>query len=123
MATFTKVKLSGAGTTNGPICAYGGTPGGSVTLHTTGTSSSVLDEVWIYAWSQYGADMYLDFEINGVTAFSSNFNVYANGLNTPQLVIPGFVLSGDGTTGTTIKVVDQQFSGIVYIMGYVNRIS
>lgn len=123
MATFTKVKLSGAGTTNGPINAYGGTPGGSVTLHTTDTSSSVLDEIWIYAWSQNGSDMYLDFEINGTTMFSANFNVYANGLNTPQLVIPGFVLSGNGTTGTTIKVVDTQFSGTTFIMGYVNRIS
>lgn len=122
MATYTKVKLSGANSFNAPINAFSGSPT-PVTIHTTGTSSSVLDEVWIYAWSMYGQDMYLDFEIAGVGNFSSNHSVYANGINTPQLIIPGFVLSGDGTTGATIKVSDQQFSGTCYIMGYVNRIS
>lgn len=123
MATFEKIKLSGANSVNAPICAYAGTPGSPVTIHTTGTSATVLDEIWIYAWSKYGQDMYLDFEIAGVDAFTSNHNVYTNGINTPQLIIPGFILSGTGSAGTTIKVVDQQFSGTVYIMGFVNRIT
>jgi hypothetical protein len=124
MATFTKVKLSGAGTTNGPIQTFVspnyGTP---VTIHTTGTSSSVLDEIWIYAWSKYNSDIYLDFEIDGITQFSSNFSVSQLGINTPQLIIPGLILSGNGTTGTSIKVVDQMMNGSIYVMGYVNRIS
>lgn len=124
MATYTKVKLSGASATNGPIPTLVipnfGQP---VTIHTTGTSSSVLDEIWIYAWSKYNSDMWMDFAIDGVTQFSSNFSVSALGINTPQLIIPGLILSGDGTNGATITVTDQMMNGSAYIMGYVNRIS
>lgn len=124
MATYTKIKLSSAGTINAPICAFDGVNyGAPVNIHTTGTSSTVLDEVWLWAWSKYNSDMALDFEIAGVTTFSSNHSVYANGINTPQLIIPGFIIAGTGSAGTSIKVIDQQFSGNAYIFGYVNRIT
>lgn len=121
---YTKVKLSEAGAINAPICAYdGANPGISVPIHITGTSSTVLDEVWIWAWSQSGLDMTLDFEIAGVGGFQSNHLVATNGINTPQLIIPGLIIAGTGSAGTSIRVTDQAISGAVYVMGYVNRIS
>jgi len=49
MATFTKALLSGS--TQGKGIKVVATASTGTTIHTTGTSSTTVDEVWLYAYN------------------------------------------------------------------------
>lgn len=119
MATYTKVKLSASSSTNAPIVvAYA--VGSPQTIHTTGTSSTVLDELWLWI-------------SNTNTTTSDNYKMTVGGQefarfdlapSTTLLLCPGIVFSGDGSSGTTFGVENMTVNGsygVVY--GYVNRIT
>jgi hypothetical protein len=111
MATYEKVKLSGAGTTNAAINT---TYGSDMLIHATGTSSTILDEVWLWV-SNTDADYSAEITVGPVRALIPP--------RTTILVIPGHPISGTGSAATQIRFNDISLSATTLTFGYVNRIT
>lgn len=120
MASFTKVKLSGG--TNGRGIAVAATATLGTTIHATGTSSSILDEIWLYAANIHSSAVTLTVEFGGATTTSDLIQVSVPA--TPSglvLICPGLILSGTGSVATTVTAFAGTASKIE-IFGFVNRI-
>jgi hypothetical protein len=120
MATFSKVKLSGS--TNGRGILVAATTSTGTTIHATGTSSTALDEVWLYAYNSDTAAIALTIEFGGTAAPNDNIKLSIPATSGLTLVVPGLILSGTGSAASTIAAFASVTNKIV-ITGYVNRIS
>lgn len=120
MATFNKVQLSGS--TGGQPILVAQTATAGTLIHTTGTSSSVLDEVWLYAYNDHTADLLLTIEYGGVTSPNNLIRQTVTTRAGLILVAPGLLLAGDGTSGRNIRAFAAS-ANLVTIVGFVNRIS
>jgi hypothetical protein len=120
MATFTKILLSGS-TGGRPIkVAASGTPG--TTIHTTQASSGVIDEVWLYATNTSSASVNLTIELGGTSDPDDRIIVGIPSKSGLSLILPGCILTGDGSSGRTIRAFGGSANNI-NLVGYVNRIS
>ena len=123
MATFSKQKLSGS--TNGRGIAVVATAGAGsgTTIHATGTSASVIDEIWLYAANIDSTARTLTIEFGGTTVTSDliqqSIAVTPSGL---VLVCAGLILTGTGSAATTVTAFASSASKIE-IFGFVNRIA
>jgi len=119
MATFTKQILSGS-TGGQPIDIVDSSSPGTV-VHTTGTSATDVDELWLYAANNdpYAADLVLTVEFGGTSgADAIVLEVpHEDGLT---LIVPGLPLTGDGAAGRVVRAFAP--AGIS-VTGYVNRIA
>ncbi len=119
MATYTKTILSGSTDGRGILVAATGTPG--TTIHTGSTTSTTIDEIWLYAQNTDTTNRKLTIEWGGTTAPNDliEFTVAAeNGL---YLIAPGLPIRGNATA-----LVVRAFAAttnVITIHGYVNRIS
>jgi len=122
MATFTKVLLSGS--SQGKAIKIAATTSGSngTTLHATGTSSSIIDELWLYAYNSSSSAVTLTIQWGGITAVDNEFKITIPPTTGLTLVVPGLILTGDGTTATTTRAYAGT-TNVITISGYVNRIS
>lgn len=120
MATFSKVHLSGS--TGGRLIkvAATGTPG--TTIHATGTSSSVIDEVWLYAVNSDTTDRKLTIEYGDVSAPDDLIEFTVKAENGLYLIVPGLLLSGTGAAARTIRAFAAT-ANVLCIGGYINRIA
>ena len=119
MAALTKVKLSGS--TNGRGIKVAATGSTGTTVHATGTSSSILDEVWLWATNQDTAAIVLTVEAGGTSDPDDRISVTIPAKQGLTVVIPGLVYTGTGAAATTITA----FAGTtnkVMLHGFVNRI-
>jgi len=119
-ATFSKVLLSGS--TVGKQIKVAATATAGTTIHATGTSATILDEVWIYAVNSSTSSVKLTIEWGEATAPDGNIEVTVLPEAGLVTIIPGLVLSGTGSAATTIKA----FAGtanVIMLSGYVNRIT
>lgn len=120
MATFSKVLLSGSTQGRGIKVVQTATPG--TTIHATGTSSTIIDEVWLYAINTSGSSVKLTIEYGGTTSPDDTIEVGITAESGLALIAPGLILTGTGAAANTIRA----FAGtanVVSIFGYVNRIS
>jgi hypothetical protein len=120
MPTFTKTLLSG-GVQGEPIKVVATATTGT-TIHATGTSSSVIDEVWLYAYNSSTGPVQLTIEYGGTTAPDLNIKIDVPPTSGLTLVVPGLILTGTGSAANTISA----FAGtanVIMVSGYVNRIS
>ena len=120
MATFTKVLLSAS--SQGKPIKVAATATTGTTIHATGTSSSILDEVWLYAYNSATGPVALTVEYGGVTAPDQNIVISIPATSGLTLVVPGLLLTGTGSAANTITA----FAGttnVITVSGYVNRIS
>jgi hypothetical protein len=122
MATFTKVLLSGS--SQGKAIKIAATTSGSngTTIHATGTSSSIIDELWLYAYNSSSSVVVLTIQWGGITAVDNEYKLTIPATSGLTLVVPGLVLTGDGTTATTTRAYAGT-TNVITISGYVNRIS
>jgi len=122
MATFTKVLLSGS--SQGKAIKIAATTSGSngTTLHATGTSSAVIDELWLYAYNSSSSAVVLTIQWGGITAVDNEYKLSIPATSGLTLVVPGLILTGDGTTATTTRAYAGT-TNVITISGYVNRIS
>ncbi len=121
MATFSKQKLSGSTNARGIAVVQTATPG--TTIHATGTSSSIFDEIWLYANNIHSSAVTLTIEFGGTTTTSDLIQLSIPA--TPSglyLVCGGLILSGTGSVASTISAFASVASKIE-IFGYVNRIA
>ena len=120
MATFTKVLLSGS--SQGKAVKVVATASSGTTIHTTGTSSSIIDEVWIYAYNSASTATALTIQYGGTTAVDNDIKITIPPTTGLTLVVPGLLLTGDGTTASTIRAYAAT-ANVVTLSGYINRIS
>lgn len=119
MATFSKVLLSGS--TQGKAIKVAATASTGTTIHATGTSSSVQDEIWLYAYNSSASGVVLTLQYGGTTAVDNDIKITVPGSSGLTLVIPGLILTGTGSAANTIYAYAGT-ANIITINGYVNRI-
>jgi hypothetical protein len=120
MATFTKVKLSGS--TDGKAIKVAQTASTGTTIHATGTSSTIIDEVWLYAYNSSTGPITLTIQYGGTTAVDNDIKVDIPATSGLTLVVPGLILTGDGSSANTVYAYAGT-TNVITISGYVNRIS
>ena len=120
MATFSKVLLSGS--TQGKAIKVAATASTGTTIHATGTSASVLDEVWLYAYNSSASAVVLTVQFGGTTSVDNDIKLSIPATSGLTLVVPGLILSGTGSAANTVYAYAGT-TNVITISGYVNRIS
>ena len=120
MATFTKVALSGS--TQGKAIKVSATASTGTTIHATGTSSSIIDEVWLYAYNSSTGPITLTIQYGGTTAVDNDIKIDIPPTSGLTLIVPGLILTGTGAAANTVYAYAGT-TNVVTISGYVNRIS
>ena len=120
MATFTKELLSGS--TGGRPIKVVQTATAGTTIHATGTSSSIIDEVWLYANNTSASSVDLTIEYGGTSNPDDLIIVSIPAKSGLSIVAPGLILTGDGAAARTIRAFASS-ANVINIVGYVNRIS
>lgn len=120
MATFTKVALSGS--TQGKAIKVAATASTGTTIHATGTSSSIIDELWLYAYNSSSSAVTLTIQFGGTTSVDNDIKLSIPATSGLTLVVPGLILTGTGSGANTVYAYAST-TNVVTISGYVNRIS
>jgi energy-converting hydrogenase Eha subunit G len=125
MASFTKLLLSGS--TQGKAIKIAATTSGSAgtTIHATGTGSTAIDEVWLYAYNSASTATALTIQWGGVTAVDNEIKITIPPTTGLTLVVPGLILTGSGGGSPTASTI-AAYAGttnVITVSGYVNRIS
>jgi len=118
-AVFTKVKLSGSTVGRQIKVVQTSTPG--TTIHATGTSTTTVDEIYLYAVNSDTTDRKLTIEFGGVTAPDDLIEVTVPAESGLKVIVPGLILLGTGSA-TTVSAFCAT-ANVVMISGYVNRIT
>ncbi len=119
MATFSKIVLSGS--TDGRAIKVAATATAGTTVHTASSTSTVFDEVWLYAQNTDTTARKLTIEWGGTSSPDDLIEITIPAESGLTLVVPGLVLKGNST-----PLVVRAFAAtanVVNIHGYVNRIS
>jgi hypothetical protein len=120
MPSYSKRLLSGS--TNGRSIKVVATASAGTIIHATGTSSSIIDEVWLYATNTSASDVLLTVEFGGTTNPDDRIQVTVAPRNGLYLVVPGIPVTGTGSGALTIRAYAAT-TNVINISGYVNRIS
>ena len=120
MAQFTKTLLSGS--TQGRGIKVVATASSGTTIHATGTSSSTIDEVWLYAYNSDTSARLLTIQWGNTTSPDDDIKVTIPLQSGLVLVAPGLTLTGTGSAANTIRAFAAA-ANVITIHGYVNRIA
>lgn len=120
MATFTKTLLSGS--TNGRGIKVAATSSAGTTIHATGTSSSIVDEVWLYAYNGHSSSVLLTVQMGGTATPDDDIKVTIPAQSGLVLVTPGLTLTGTGAAANTVRAYAGT-TNVITMHGYVNRIA
>lgn len=119
MATYTKVKLGNSTNGRGILVAATSSPG--TLIHTTSTTATTIDEVWLYAVNTTTSSVKLTIEWGEATAPNGNIEVTILPEAGLVTVIPGLLIVGNATA-LTVKAFAGTAS-VIAIHGYVNQIT
>ena len=120
MATFSKVLLSGS--TEGKGIKVVQTASTGTTIHATGTSAEIVDELWLYAYNSHSSSVVLTLQFGGTSSPDNDIKLTVPNGTGLTLVVPGLVLTGTGSAENTVFAFAGTANEIM-ISGYVNRIS
>ena len=120
MATYSKVLLSGS--TQGKAIKVAATASVGTTIHATGTSATIEDEIWLYAYNSSAAAVSLTIQFGGTTAVDNEIKLSIPSLAGLTLVVPGLILTGTGSAANTVAAYAAT-TNVITISGYVNRIT
>jgi hypothetical protein len=119
MATYSKQLLSGS--TQGKAIKVVATASTGTTIHATGTSSTTIDEVWLYAYNSSSSGVTLTIQYGGTTSVDNDIKLSIPATSGLTLVVPGLALTGTGAAANTIAAYAST-ANVVTVSGYVNRI-
>jgi hypothetical protein len=119
MATFTKQTLSASTDGRGILVAATATAG--TTIHTGSTTTSVIDEVWLYAVNTSASPVKLTIEYGGVTSPNDHIEFTVPAESGLYLIVPALLIKGNATA--LIVRAFAATANVLVIHGYVNRIS
>ena len=120
MATFTKQLLSGS--SQGQPITVVQTASTGTTIHATGTSSTTIDEVWLYANNTSTSPVLLTVQFGGTTAPQNSKPITLAPQSGDVLIVAGLPLTGTGSVASTIYAYAATAS-VITISGYINRIA
>jgi len=120
MATYSKQQLSG-GSLGAPILVAA-TASTGTTIHATGISATVLDEVWLYAYNSSSSAVLLTIQYGGTTSPNNDIKITVPSQSGLTLIVPGLILTGTGSAATSVYAYAGT-TNVVTISGYVNRIA
>lgn len=119
MATFTKTILSGS--TDGRGVLVAATASSGTTIHTGSTTSTTIDEVWLYAQNTSTSAVKLTVQWGGTTSPNDDIELTVQPEAGLVTVAPGLLIRGNATA-----LVVRAFAGtanVITIHGFVNRIA
>lgn len=119
MATFSKVFLSES--SFGKAIKVSATSSPGTTIHTTETSSSIIDEIWLYAYNSSASSVAVTFQYGGTSTPDDDIKISIPTQSGLTLVVPGLILAGSGV-GSSIVRCYASVANVITISGYVNRI-
>lgn len=111
-----------SGSTGGMPIKVVATATTGTTIHATGISASVIDEVWLYATNTSSASVNLTIEFGSTTAPDQNIILAIPSKSGLSICVTGLILVGTGAAARTITAFASS-ANVINIMGYVNRIS
>jgi hypothetical protein len=120
MTSFSKELLSGS--TGGRLIKVVATASSGTTIHATGTSSSVTDEVWLWAVNSSTSNVKLTIQFGDTSSPDDEIEFTVPAESGLYLIVPGLVLRGTGAAARTVRA----FAGTANVLnvgGYVNRIA
>lgn len=97
-----------------------GTAGTAV--HVTGTSATIIDEVWLWLYNGHTADVVTTIELGGVTVPDDVVVLTVPTKAGLILAVPGFPLLGSGAASLTVGIFAAT-ANVITARGYVNRIT
>lgn len=119
MATYSKIKLGGS--TDGKLIKVAATATAGTTIHTGSSTTTTIDEVWLYAVNSDTTDRKLTIEFGGTSAPDDLIEQTITAESGLILVVAGLIIVGNAT-----PLVVRAFAAsanVVMIGGYVNRIT
>ena len=120
MATYTKELLSGS--TQGKAIKVAATASTGTTIHATGVSATIEDEIWLYAYNSSASSVVLTLQYGGTTAIDDDIKLTIPATSGLTLVVPGLILTGTGAAANTVYAYAGT-ANVITINGYVNRIA
>ena len=111
-----------SGSTGGMPIKVVATATTGTTIHATGTSATIIDEVWLYATNTSTITINLTIEFGSTTAPDQNIILAIPSKSGLTICISGLVLTGTGSAARTITAF-ASVTNSINIVGYVNRIS
>ena len=121
MATYSKVALTG-GAADGTGIELAIDSGTFTTVHTTTTTATTLDEIWLYAQNTDTSDRKLTLKFGGTDDPDDLIEVTIPTEAGLVLVVPGLILAGKASTGLILLGAGAAASKMT-VYGYVNRIT
>jgi hypothetical protein len=119
MATFSKQILSGS--TDGKQIKVVQTATAGTLIHTGSTTTTTLDEVWLYAMNTDSTDRKLTIEWGGVASPDDLIEYTVKAENGLYLIVAGLLLKGNATA-LNVRAFAAT-ANVICISGYVNRIT
>lgn len=111
-----------SGSTQGQAIKVVATATAGTAVHTTGTSATIVDRIWLWAFNSDTADRTLTIEMGGATAPDQNIVLTIPFKQGRVLVVDGEILLGNGAAGLTVKAFASA-ANVVTVAGYVLRIT
>lgn len=118
MGTISKLALSGS--LQGRPIQINITGSNGTHIHTTTTSSTIVDEIWLYATNNDTVQRNLTVEY-GATGSASEISVGIPSKSGLSIVLAGSILTGNDVSGSRISAYASVTSSIS-VIGYVNRL-
>ena len=123
MATYSKEFFTGcAADQGGTGIALAVDSGTFTTIHTTPTTTTTLDEIWMYAVNSHSADLKVTIQFGGVEEPEDFIETTVTAESGLVLLVPGLILQGMASTGQIILGAAATGDEVA-VYGYVNRIT
>jgi hypothetical protein len=120
MATYSKQLLSGS--SQGQPITVTQTASTGTTIHATGTASTIIDEVWLYANNTTTSPVLLTVQFGGTATVQHAKPITLSPQAGDVLIVAGLPLTGTGSAANNVYAFAATGTAIT-ISGYVNRIS
>jgi hypothetical protein len=118
MGTISKLTLTGSNQGRPILIAASGATG--TTIHTTLSSSTTVDEIWLYATNNDTVQRNLTIEY-GTTGTASEISVGIPSKSGLSIILAGCVLTGTGSDSSVVRAYGS-ISNQISVVGYVNRL-
>jgi hypothetical protein len=120
MAAYSK-KLFSSSTQGKPIKVVAtATPG--TNLHTTGTSSTIIDELWLWAYNGDTVDRELTLEIGGTASPDNQLKITVPTKSGWIPIMQGQPYTGSGAATLSVAAFAAA-ANVITVQGFVNRIT
>lgn len=117
---ITKIPLSAS--SGGTGVRLVATSSAGTIVHATGTSSTTIDEVWMWATNTDTVDRKLTIEFGGTTSPDHHIEITIPAESGLVQVMPGIPLTGTGVATREIKAFAAA-GNVIMLYGFVHRIS